>query len=321
MSSSRKAVITAVLADLAIAAAKLTAFLFSRSSAMLAEAIHSLVDAGNGSLLILGLHLSKKPADETHPFGYGKELYFWTLLVALFIFLVGGGISIADGIQHIRHPVAIEHASWNYVTLAVAAIFEGYSLWVGLKEFESAEGRPASFSAIRASKNPATFTVIIEDTAAIVGLTIAFTGTLLDQSLGWHLADGLASIVIGVTLALVAILLIAESKALLVGEGADIPTLRMIRALAQEQAGVDVVGYPLTMYFGPRNVLLTINILFAPTLNRDGIQDCIDRIESAVRNRFPHIHHIYVEAESLRTSQKRPEGERASEADLPPLPL
>ena len=130
-SSSRTAVLTAIFADLAIAAAKLTAFAFSRSSAMLSESIHSLVDAGNGSLLVLGLHLSRKPADEMHPFGYGKELYFWTLLVALFIFLVGGGVSVAEGISRLRHPKPIEHILWNYVTLLVASLFEGYSLHVG----------------------------------------------------------------------------------------------------------------------------------------------------------------------------------------------
>ncbi len=321
MSSSRKAVITAVMADLAIAAAKLTAFYFSRSSAMLAEAVHSLVDAGNGSLLILGLHLSRKPADEMHPFGYGKELYFWTLLVALFIFLVGGGVSIADGIRHVQHPVPIDHVIWNYVTLGVAAIFEGYSLSVGRKESQRAEGRPASLRAIHASKNPATFTVIIEDSAALAGLAIASIGTLLDQLLGWHLADGIASIVIGVTLALVAILLVVESKALLVGEGADISMLRAIRALAQGQPGVEVAGYPLTMCFGPGNILLTINVRFAGTLGRDGIQDCVDRIEAAVRGRFPDVHHIYVEAESLRTPTISPQKKGGDKSDLPPLPL
>lgn len=278
MSSSRRAVLTAVLSDLAIAAAKLTAFLFSRSSAMLAESVHSLVDAGNGSLLVLGLHLSRRPADESHPFGYGKELYFWTLLVALFIFLVGGGVSIADGILHVRHPVPIEHVLWNYATLGVSALFEGYSLSVGLKEFKRAEGTPASVRTIHASKDPATFTVIIEDSAALAGLTIAFLGTLLDQVYGWHKADGIASIVIGVTLTLVAVLLITESKALLVGEGADLATLRAIRALVQAEPGVEVAGYPLTMYFGPGSILLTINVSFGESLTRNGIQDCVDRI-------------------------------------------
>ena len=320
MAESRKAVLTAVVSDLVIAAAKLTAFVFSHSSAMLAESIHSLVDAGNGSLLVLGIHLSERPADETHPFGYGKELYFWTLLVALFIFLVGGGVSVADGIRHLQHPAKLDHIVWNYVTLGTAACFEAYSLFVGLKEFRQAEGVPASLRSIHASKNPATFTVIIEDSAALAGLAVAFIGTALDQLFGWHRADGIASIVIGVMLASVAVLLIVESKALLVGEGADLTTLRRIRALVLAEPGVEIAGYPLTMYFGPQNILLTINVRFEHGLQRDGIEQCIDRIELAVRAEFPRVHRIYIEAESLSvhpsdgTSIKLP-------SDLPALPI
>src|ERR1700685_4251936 len=163
MKSSRKAVLTAIVSDLAIATAKLTAWAFTHSSGMLSEAIHSLVDAGNGSLLVLGLHRSRKQADETHPFGYGKELYFWTLLVALFVFFAGGGASIAEGYLRVRNPRPLDHYLWNYVTLGVAGLFEGYSLYVGLEEFRAGEGVPASWQAIRASKNPSTFTVIVED--------------------------------------------------------------------------------------------------------------------------------------------------------------
>lgn len=320
MTSPRKAVLTAVVSDLAIAAAKFTAFFFSRSSAMLSEGIHSLVDAGNGSLLVLGIHLSERPADETHPFGYGKELYFWTLLVALFIFLAGGGVSIFDGIQHVSHYEPIRHVVWNYVTLGTAAVFEGYSLFVGLKEFQRVEGVPASLNTIHASKNPATFTVIIEDSAALAGLAIALTGTILDQALGWYLADGIASIVIGAMLTLVAVLLVVESKALLVGEGADLATLRTIRALTQAEAGVEIVGYPLTMYFGPRCILLAINIRFAEPLGRDEIQNCIDRIEKTIRGRFPLVHHIYVEAENLSSRHDGTETFTNS-SNLPPLPI
>lgn len=320
MSSSRTAVLTAIVADLAIAAAKLTAFAFSRSSAMLSEGVHSLVDAGNGSLLVLGLHLSKKPADETHPFGYGKELYFWALLVALFIFLVGGGVSIAEGISRLRHPEPIEHVIWNYVTLVISACFEGYSLHVGLREFQRSEGVKASWRTIHQSKNPSTFTVIFEDAAALLGLAVAFIGTLLDQTLHWSKADGIASIVIGVALTSVAVLLVIESKALLVGEGADLHTLREIRELTQGQDGVAIAGYPLTMYFGPTDILLTMNIEFEQFLSRDSIQECIDRIESSVRHRFPKVTHIYLEAESLKASVRLRDPNYPSTTDLPPAP-
>ena len=223
MPSPPKAVITAIVADVAIAAAKFTAFFFTRSSAMLSEGIHSSVDAGNSSLLLLGLNRSRQPPDELHPFGYGKELYFWTLLVALFIFLVGGGVSVAEGIRRLLHPEPLTHLLWSYITLAVAACFEGYSLHVGMREFEEHEGTPATLRSIHASKNPSNFTVIIEDSVALFGLSTAFIATLLDQFLGWHLADGIASITIGASLMLVAVLLIVESKALLVGEGPTSP--------------------------------------------------------------------------------------------------
>lgn len=320
MSSSRTAVLTAIVADLAIATAKFTAFAFSRSSAMLSEAVHSLVDAGNGSLLVLGLHLSRKPADETHPFGYGKELYFWALLVALFIFLVGGGFSIADGISRLRHPKPIEHVLWDYVTLAVSACFEGYSLHVGLREFRISEGVCASWRTIHASKNPSAFTVIFEDAAALFGLSVAFLGTLLDQTLHWHQADGIASIVIGSALTVVAVLLVTESKALLVGEGADLSTLRAIRELTQKQEGVALAGYPLTMYFGPGSILLTMNIEFKRSMSGDAIQECIDRIEASVRQCFPKIKHIYLEAESLKASVRLQDPEYPAQSDLPPAP-
>jgi cation diffusion facilitator family transporter len=320
MMSSRKAVLTAIVSDLAIAIAKLTAWAFTHSSGMLSEAIHSLVDAGNGSLLVLGLHRSRKPADETHPFGYGKELYFWTLLVALFVFFVGGGASIAEGYLRVRNPQPLDHYLWNYVTLGVAALFEGYSLYVGLEEFRVGEGVPASWQAIRASKNPSTFTVIVEDIAALAGLFIAFLGTILEQTLGWHRADGISSVAIGAILMAVALFLMVESKALLVGEGANFSTLREIRRLTQAEPGVELAGYPMTMYFGPGSVLLTMNIRFSESLARNGIEEVVDRIEAVVRGRYPNIRHIYLEAESLRSSARLADAAYPGGSDLPPDP-
>jgi cation diffusion facilitator family transporter len=302
--SSRRAVVIAVLADVAIAAAKFTAFFLSGSSAMLSEGIHSLVDAGNGSLLVLGLRLSRKPADETHPFGYGKELYFWALLVALLIFLAGGVLSIVEGIQRLQNPQPVEHLLWNYLTLLVAAAFESYSLAVGLKEFKENEGVPASLRAIHASKDPSTFTVIVEDIAALLGLSTALIATLLEQFLHWDSADGVASILIGLILIAVALLLIVETKALLVGEGVSLTVLRQIRQLAQAQDGVDLAGYPMTVYFGPENVLLTMDIRFRQSLSRDQIEQTVDAIEAAVRRQFPFIRRIYLEADAIRSNPR-----------------
>lgn len=299
-SQSSRAAATAVGAGLLIVAAKVTAFLFTRSSGMLSEAIHSFVDTLNDSLLLLGQRRAAKPADETHPFGYGKELYFWTLFVALSLFLLGGCSSIYEGIQRVLKPERLTHPAWSYATLLVAACFEGYSLVVGLREFRKSEGVRATLATIHASKNPTNFTVIIEDTVALLGIALALLGTFFADSVGYLRADGIASIAIGGLLLSVALLLISESKALLVGEGVNTTELRLIRELAAAQKGVEQVGYPMTMYFGPENVLLTMNVLFQQSLTRNGIQDAVDAIEIAVRKRFPHIRHIYLEAESLR---------------------
>ena len=306
MAESSKAVLTAIAANVAIAAGKFTAFAFTGSSAMLSEAIHSLVDTGNSSLLVLGQRQSRRPPDEQHPFGHGKELYFWSLLVALLIFLIGGGASLVEGFRHLQHPEPIDHPLWSYLTLGLALLFEGYSLVVGLREFHHAEGRPASWAAIHASKDPTVFTVIFEDTAALAGLLLALFGTLASQFLGWTRADGLASILIGLTLMSVAVLLVIESKALLIGEGAPRSTLQEIRRLAEVQPGVVRAGYPFTQYFGPENVLLTLNVHFAAALTRDGIEQTIDRIETSLHATFPHIRHIFIEANSLRSPLRGP---------------
>lgn len=301
--TSNTAIVTAIAADIAIATAKFTAFGFTRSSGMLSEAVHSVVDAGNSSLLLVGLHQARKPADRQHPFGYGKELYFWTLLVSLFIFLIGGGVSLFEGIEHIRHPERIDHVLWNYATLLLAACFEGYSLHIGMREFKKAEGVAASWRTIHASKDPSTFTVILEDSAALTGLSFALLGTLANQWLGWLWADGLASVLIGCMLFVVAVLLMIECKALLVGEGVSARTLEAMRELAQAQEGVERVGYPMTMFFGPDNILLTMNVRVGRELDRDGIETAIDRIENAIRKRYPKVKNIYLEAESLKAGQ------------------
>ena len=267
---------------------------------MFSEAVHSLVDAGNGTLLLVGLHLSRKHADESHPFGYGKELYFWTLIVALFIFILGGGASIFEGVRHIMHPDPVRDVVWGYATLAASAVFEGISLTVGLRQFRPQQGELSLWTAMHRSKDPSTFTVIVEDSAALAGLFLAFIGILLDQLFGWHLADGVASISIGLLLISVSFLLVVESKALLIGEGADRETLRSIRQFALADEGVERVGYPFTMYFGPGKALLTMNIEFCDELKGNDIELAVDRIEKAIRARFPDIRYIYLESESVR---------------------
>lgn len=324
---TQRAVWGAIFANLVIALAKFDGYRHTGSAAMFSEGIHSLVDAGNGSLLLVGLRLSRRPADETHPFGYGKELYFWTLIVALLVFALGGGISILEGVLAVRAPELLHGVGWNYAILAVAFVFEGSSLLVALGQFRAVQppaeaggqepsgralpanegghakrGEPLSiWSAIHRSKDPSTFTIIFEDSAALVGLTIAFLGLLSHQLFGWESADGAASIAIGVLLMLVALLLVSESRALLVGEGADRATLRRIRQLALADPAVERAGYPMTMYFGPHNVLLTMDIQFGRNLSGTSIEQAVDRVEAAIRKQFPEVRYIYLEVEAVRS--------------------
>ena len=256
--SFNKAIYAAIAANIAIACAKFAGAYFTDSSAMFSEGIHSLVDTGNGALLLVGLRLSRKPADETHPFGYGKELYFWTLVVALLIFALGGGVSIFEGVLHIRQPVAVSKPMWNYAILAFSFLFEGYALVTSLRESRPFQGKLSLWKAIRASKDPSLFTVIFEDAAALLGLLFAFAGVLGGEIFEAPWMDGAGSVTVGLLLMTVAMLLARESKALLVGEGADRETLVHIRELARAEAGVERVDYPLTMYFGPHNGLLTM---------------------------------------------------------------
>jgi cation diffusion facilitator family transporter len=310
-SSSHKAIYAAIAANVGIACAKFLASHFTDSAAMFSEGIHSLVDTGNGALLLLGLRLSRKPADETHPFGYGKELYFWTLVVALLIFAVGGGVSLVEGALHIRHPLPVSAPAWNYAVLAISFLFEGLALRTSLREFRKFQGRRSVWGAIQESKDPSLFTVIFEDSAALLGLVFAFLGVLGGQIFGFPWLDGAASVAVGLLLMGVAVLLARESKALLVGEGADRQTLIRIRELAAADTAVERVGYPLTMYFGPHNVLLTMNVQFRKGLSSAEVEQAVDRIEASVRRYCPDIRYIYLEADSVRALGR---------GGMPPLP-
>jgi cation diffusion facilitator family transporter len=201
-SSTRKVLYVAILANIAILIAKLLAARLTGSSAMLSEAIHSLVDTGNGGLLLLGVKLSSRPADQLHPFGYGKELYFWTMVVAPAVFALGGGASIYEGIAHIVRPRQLEHLGVTCAVLSCSAVFEGYSLYVALMESRKLQGLMSLLEALRKSKVPASFTVLFEDSTAVLGVGIAFAATLFVQRFGIRLFDGIASLLIGILLGL-----------------------------------------------------------------------------------------------------------------------
>lgn len=291
----------AIAANLLIAATKFTAAYYSASSAMLAEGIHSLVDSGNELLLLLGLKRAQKPADDLHPFGHGKELYFWTLVVAILLFGLGGGMSVYEGITHLFAPSPITDATWNYAVLGVALVAEGISWSIALRAFwrEKKLGETL-WQALRGSKDPTVYTVLCEDSAALAGVVIAFLGVLLSHWLANPYLDGSASILIGLVLAAVAIFLVYESRGLLVGEAADAETVYGVRTIVGADPAVQRAGEPLTMHFGPDQVLLNLNVEFRPDLTTDELTAAVERLEAEVRSAYPEVGRIFIEANALK---------------------
>src|SRR5882672_7985422 len=295
---SKTAIFAAIAGNLAIAATKLVASFFTSSSAMLSEGIHSLVDTGNGGLLLFGMRRSQRPPDANHPFGHGKELYFWSLVVAILIFALGGGMSVYEGVTHLSHP-QVHHSIWNYAVLGFAIVFESVSFYFAYRAFQKEMSGRGVFDAIRASKDPTTFTVLFEDTAALLGLIVAFLGIFLGHLLNNPYLDGVASIVIGAILAVVAGFLAYESKGLLIGEGVDPNVLDSIRSLVGADPAVAGIKKSLTMHFGPSEVLLTLDIGFKKDLIAEEIAAAVNRLENKIRDQHPEIKHIFIEAKSL----------------------
>ncbi|HEY7166067.1 MAG TPA: cation diffusion facilitator family transporter [Candidatus Binatia bacterium] len=308
---STKVIYAAIIANLAIAATKFTAAAFTGSSAMISEGIHSLVDTGNGGLMLLGVRRSRKPPDAEHPFGYGQELYFWTLIVAIVIFAVGGGVSAYEGILHILHPNPFEHPVWNYVVLMIAMLFEGYSFSIAYREFRKEKGKLTTWQSIEKSKDPTTYTVLFEDAAALLGLVVAFIGIAGAHMLDNPYFDGGASVCIGLLLAAVAVLLAYETKSLLIGEPLDPETLKQIRRLAESDPRVESVRNALTMYFGPHTILLAMDLRFGPDLSAAEVEESIDQLEAKISNQYPDIKHIFIESDSITAKKKTPRYETA----------
>src|SRR5262245_35440245 len=303
---STKVIYAAIATNLAIAATKFTAAIFTGSSAMISEGIHSLVDTGNGGLMLLGVRRSRKPADAQHPFGYGKELYFWTLIVAIVIFAVGGGVSAYEGLLHILHPKPFGNPLWNYMVLGVAFVFEGYSFLVALKAFQSEKGQQSVWQSIATSKDPTTYTVLFEDSAALAGLLIAFGGVFFAHKLNSPYFDGAASIVIGIILAVVAVVLAYESKGLLVGEAVDPETLKNIRRLAESDPRVEKVKNALSMHFGPHTILLAMDLQFRENLSANEVENSVDVLEEKIRRHYRDIKHIFIESDSISPGKEQP---------------
>lgn len=298
-SESKTAIFAAIAGNLAIAVTKFIAAAFTGSSAMLSEGIHSVVDTGNGALLLLGVRNSKRPPDAKHPFGHGAEIYFWSLVVAILIFALGGGMSVYEGVTHIQHPNPIGDPTWNYVVLGLAIVFESFSFYFAVKAFRKEQGKQGVWETIRGSKDPTTFTILFEDTAALLGLVVALIGIFLGHQLNNPYLDGAASITIGVILGIVAAFLAYESKGLLIGEGVNPQTLESIRAIAITDPAVTEIRNALTMHFGPHDVLLTLDIRFEKELTATEIAAAIEELEKKIQARHPEIKHVFIEAKSL----------------------
>jgi cation diffusion facilitator family transporter len=297
---SRPAIIAALIGNGLIAVTKGIAAAITGSSAMLSEAVHSLVDSGNEVLLLYGQHRSSRPADEVHPFGYGRELYFWCFVVALMIFALGAGISIYEGVIHIRHPEAIIKPYINFIVLGVAFVFESVSWFVAWRGFQRVRGDGSIWHVVRASKDPTMFMVLFEDTAALIGIVIAAVGTGLAVAYEAPWIDGSASILIGLVLAAVAGVLARESKNLLIGERADPILQEAIREAADREACVRSVRRVLTTHMAPDQVIATMDVEFDDRLTIPDVEKLIGRIEGGLRDRHPELSRVFIRPEPRR---------------------
>jgi len=313
MTNSKLAIYGAIAANVAIAATKLLVAGITGSSAMLSEGIHSAVDTFNGILLLVGIRLSQRPATPEHPFGHGKELYFWTLIVAVLIFGLGGGVSFYEGVQHIRHPQPLHDPTWSFVVLGAAALFEGISFTIALRQFVREAGAVPFWEAIHRSKDPTTYTVLAEDSAALAGLAIAALGIWLSHRFDMPVLDGAASLLIGVLLAVVATFLTWQSRDLLIGEGIRPETARAIRSIALAVPQVRDVGRVLSMYVGPDDALVTMDLDFDEGTAAADAALAIADVERQVRKRFPMIKRLFIESGSAPLLQRwsRPDAIRS----------
>ncbi len=297
-SGSKKVVYAALAGNSLIAATKFAAASYTGSSAMFSEAVHSLVDTGNQALLLFGMHRAARPADKAHPFGYGKEVYFWAFVVAILIFALGAGVSFYEGIAKLRNPHPITDVYINYLVLAVAMLFEGGAWLVALREFRAIKGQGGYLSAIRDSKDPTIFTVLFEDSAAMLGLVIAFTSIAIGQWTGQPIFDAMASIGIGAVLAVTAAFLAYECKGLLIGEAASPAVVAGITEIATACEGTLRINEIRTLHFGPEDVLVTLSLDFADSLGSVEVEAEISAMEQRIKERFSEVSRVFIEAQS-----------------------
>lgn len=292
------AVYAALFGNLAVAATKGVAAAWTGSSSMLSEAVHSLVDTFNEILLLYGLHRAGRRPDKRHPLGYGREIYFWSFVVALLVFALGAGVSIYEGIVHLREPEPIEAPMVAYAVLALSLLFEGASWWVAWKQFRGASPDRSLLSAIRRSKDPATFTVLLEDSAAVIGLLLALAATAAGQWLQRPEFDGIGSLAIGVLLAATALLLARETKGLLIGEPADARVVEIILEAARREPGVVSANGVLTTHVAPDEIIASVSLEFDDDLRSPAIEKAVASIEEGVRAGAPAVVLLFVKPQT-----------------------
>lgn len=304
---SKGVIYAAILANVAIAIGKFIAATLTGSSAMFAEAFHSTADSGNELLLLIGIKRSSRPPDALHPYGHGKVLYFYSLLVAVYIFGIGGGLAVHEGISHLRHPQLPSHSGWNYAVLAFAAAFDFYSWLISYRELRSRKApNESTWDEIVGGKDPTVFTVFLEDSAGLLGAFVAFLAIFLGRIFNNPYLDPAASILIGLVLAVIAVFLGRESGALLVGERTSRARIRRVNEIIRADPAVEQVGDLLTMQLGPEQVLLTVNIQFRRGLTLEQLEEAIEHIEARIRREEPTIERIFIEAESFKRTGNPP---------------
>ncbi|KPK31354.1 MAG: cation transporter [Nitrospira bacterium SG8_35_1] len=305
--SSKKVIYAALAGNGLIAVTKFVAAAVTGSSAMFSEGIHSVVDTGNQVLLLHGLRKARKPPCDRFPFGHGKEVYFWSFAVAILIFAVGSGVSLYEGIIHTIHPNPIGNPHVNYIVLALAMLFEGIAWYFALTEFTKAKGKWGYIEAVQRGKDPTMFVVLFEDSAAMLGIIVAFVGVLLSDLTGILIFDGIASIIIGLILGGTAVWLAYETKGLLIGESANKMVIEGIRKIILKYDGVDNLNEVLTMHMGPDFVLVNISIDFRDDIPAGLLEKMISRMDAQIKESFPTVKRVFVEAESRRLPNNSPQ--------------
>lgn len=309
--NSHNVIYVAIACNLGIAVIKFMAAAATGSAAMLAEGVHSLVDTGNEFLLLLGLKRSTRPPDRWHPFGYGKAMYFWAFVVALLVFALGGGISIYHGITSVMNPPPLGDPTWNYIVLLVAGLFELFSWRVSQKLLQhEARGHESVWQTVLRSTDPTVFTVFVEDSAALAGIALALLGVWLSHTFENPIFDPVASILIGLVLVVAAAVLARKCSGLLVGESVDREQILQLQKIISADFAVESVGQLLTMQLGQHNVLLTVAVRFDRQLNLDQVEQAINRLEHAVKARYPAIQHLFFESGALKAAPLAPTPQR-----------